>query len=259
MDITILQININGANYYKALTTFLTHTDFDILCLQEVAGLNTFTGNLYSTRDAFEGIKLLLSKNYNGELAISQRFTSDKMHSFVGNAIFYKKEFLLKKKEVVSLYENALYFPSDSKEYEEIGRNVLSLELEKEGKKLTILTTHLAWNPRPTEHLYQRTQNMRLVSYVKKLSHPFILAGDFNLLSSQSTPKELEQYARSLTKIHHIKNTLDSLNHRVSKLFPPGLAVDYIYITKDITELHFSVLEKYHISDHFALSATLRI
>jgi len=257
MQISVLQLNINGGNYFQALTRFLKQNDFDILCLQEVTGANTFIGNIYSTRDTFKEISRLLSKTHKGELAISQIFTSDKKNSYDGNAIFYKKSFILKEKIILPLFENNSFFPSDSRKYKNIGRNVLSLVLEKDNKQFEILSTHLAWAKRPTEHRYQRQQNAKLVEYIKTLSRPFILTGDFNITQNQPTPKALKKYAISLAKKYHIKNTLDPKNHRVKSLFPKGLAVDYIYVSKEFLIEDFAVLEEIHISDHFALRATL--
>lgn len=259
MQIRFLHLNINGANYFQSLAKFITQADFDIFCFQEVTGLNTFVGNIYSTRDVFQEISHLLSKTHYGKLAISQRLSSDKKHSYFGNAIFYKKTFSLKQKNILPLYENSQYFPSDSKDYRKIGRNLLHLTLEKEGQIFQILTTHLAWAAKPSEHVYQRQQNTKLISYIKNLSRPFILTGDFNLVPTQPTPRQLEQYASSLTKIQHVKNTLDPQNHAAKKLFPPGLAVDYIYVSPDIRVTNFSILEDIHISDHLALTATIEI
>lgn len=259
MQIKLLHLNINGANYFQSLTKFIKQADFDIFCFQEVTGINAFVGNIYSTRDAFQEISHILSKTHIGELIISQRFSSDKKHSYLGNAIFYKKTFSLKQKNTLPLYENHKYFTSDSKDYRKIGRNLLHLTLEKEGQTFQILTTHLARGPKPSEQVFQRQQNTKLVSYIKSLSRPFILTGDFNLVATEATPRKLEQYAISLTKMHHVKNTLDPVNHIVKNLFPFGLAVDYIYVSSDIHVINFSVLEDIHISDHLALAVTVEI
>ena len=97
MQLSILDLNINADNYWEKLTLFLQSHDFDIICLQEVSGIDTISGNIHSVRDGFEELKHILGLKYQGELVKSQRYASGEF-SYMGNATFYKKEFTLLKK-----------------------------------------------------------------------------------------------------------------------------------------------------------------
>src|SRR6266404_7599535 len=101
MTIKLLQLNINGDNYWEKLVSFLTSCDFDVLQLQELTGKDTRSGNINSQRDIFAELQKILQENYEGELTITQRYTSSPF-AYMGNGTFYKKAFsLLEKKEIV--------------------------------------------------------------------------------------------------------------------------------------------------------------
>ncbi|MGH7203587.1 MAG: endonuclease/exonuclease/phosphatase family protein [Candidatus Levyibacteriota bacterium] len=257
MTISLLQLNINADNFWGRLIPFLSSHDFDIIHLQEVTGKETRCGNFYSKRDTFAELQNLLNETHNGELSITQRYTSNP-HSYFGNATFYKKAFsLLEKKEIV-LFHNTEFFPSDAKTFEGVGRKLLHLKLAIYGKSVSFLNTHFAWGPTPVERPYQTEQGDKIVAYLKTVNKSFVFSGDMNLTVDQPTIQKLGEFAVNLTQKKHITNTLNPRLHNVKQLFPLGLAVDYIFLTEDITVESFAVLED-DISDHFGLTAVLEI
>lgn len=95
-----------------------------------------------------------------------------------------------------------------------------------------------------------------LVEYMKNVPRPFILSGDFNLTSDSQTIQQLNNLATNLTLDNHVTNTLNAHTHKAKHLFPPGLAVDYIYTSKDVVVEKFAVVEE-DLSDHLGLIAMI--
>lgn len=258
MKLSILQLNINADNYWDTLKSFLTSNNFDILQLQEVAGKDSLSGNIQSKRDCFKELQEILGDNYQGELTISQRYTSSPT-AYVGNAIFFKKDFSLLERHVVTFYERTTPFPSDASGYEEAGRDMLHLKLQIEGKAISFLNTHLAWARTTKEQPHQTKQGDILLNYLQNVPAPFILTGDFNLDPEQQIIRKTTALATNLIDEYHIVNTLNPRTHSARMLFPPGAAVDYIFVTRDIQVNKFEVLEQLDLSDHLGLTAEIEI
>jgi endonuclease/exonuclease/phosphatase family metal-dependent hydrolase len=257
MIIKVLQLNINGDNYWDKLIPFLSSHDFDVMHLQEVTGKNTHSGTLHSNRDVFLELQKILQEKYNAELTISQRYTSSPS-SYMGNAIFFKKSFpLINKKELVISKHEGL-FPSDSYTYEGLGRAILHLTLEIENKHISFINAHLAWAKTPQEKPHQTEQGEKVLEYLQTVHRPFIFSGDFNLDPMQPTIQKFNKIARNLTQEYHVTNTLNPRTHRAKVLFPKGVAVDYIYASNDLQIKKFAVVQE-DISDHLGLTAEIEV
>ncbi len=251
MQIKVFQLNMWAGTKFPAIESFLRNNDFDILCFQEVAGPNTYCGNVKCETDCFAKLQSILGESYNGELAIFSRFTSDPINSFEGNAIFYKKSFSLINKDVLHLYDIQTPFPSDATSYEGMPRNALHLKLQQDERNIDVLSTHLAWARSSIEQPHQREQNLKLIEYMKTL--------DFNINPNQPSILDLEKIGRNLIKESNIPNTLDPLNHLAWDDIKPGFSVDYIFTSPDIKVEEFKILDTQRLSDHFGLTATIDI
>jgi endonuclease/exonuclease/phosphatase family metal-dependent hydrolase len=256
MTISLLQLNTNSDNYWNQLTSYLTSHDFDILHLQELTGNHTISGNINSHRNTYAELQKILQEKYYGILSITQRYISSR-DAFLGNGTFYKKQFILKdKKEIVlSKFDR---FPSDETDYTNVGRILLHLIFEIEGKEISFLNTHFAWGKDPIEKPHQKKQGEILINYLKTVRPPFVLSGDFNLTPDQSLIKKISSLTHNFTTENSVITTLDPENHRAKELFPPGIAVDYIFTSKDITVKNFAVVDE-DLSDHFGLAAGVKI
>lgn len=259
MKIKLLQLNIEAGAYLPKIEQFLTRHDFDMLCFQEVAGPNSHCGNFHSDEDQFLKLQKFLGSAYQGNLAIATRFTSDPIHSYDGNAIFYKNQFQLVEKHILTLHKGVSPFPSDAKTFEDQGRNALHLTLQKNDLTFHVITAHLAWAPTQYEQPHQRQQNLQLVNYIKNLSTPFILTGDFNISSNEQTILDLEKYGRDLTKEYNVQNTIDPQTHKAWDKIKPGFPVDYIFVSNDVKVNTFEALENIHLSDHIGLVAEIEV
>lgn len=260
MTLSILQLNINADNYWNELISYLSTHNFDILQFQEIAGKNASSGNINSKRDCYKDLQQLLGDTYNGELAISQTYSSGPS-AYVGNATFYKKDFKLLEKYILPMYTRTSPFPSDSKSYEEAGRNALHLKLEINNKPLSFLNVHFAWAKRPQEEIHQTKQGEILLGYLKKMTPPFVLTGDFNLDPHQPIINEINKLARNLITENNITNTLNPHTHEVGKMILAKkleIAVDYIFTSPDITVNKFALLQE-NLSDHLGLTVEIEI
>lgn len=259
MKIKLLQLNMWAGMKWEILSDFLKKSDFDILSLQEVAGPQTYGGNVHCDMDCFDKLQELLGTNYAGQLTKTTVFTSNPQTSYEGNAIFYKKDFTLITKNILSLYKGMEPFPSDATTFEEESRDALHLTLEKDDKTLQVISTHLAWAPTQYEQPYQRKQNLKLIDYVKNLPTPWILTGDFNISTNEPSILDLEKYGRDLTKEFRVTNTIDPVNHVSWEKLQPGFPIDYIFVSPDVNVHNFQTLENIHLSDHIGLTALIEI
>ncbi len=257
MTLSFLQLNMNGDNYWDTLVAFLKIHDFDVIQFQEVCGKGTIAGNLNTKIDCFEALKELLKDTHNGEIAITQRYASSPT-AYLANATFYKKKFSLIDVNVLTLHNNPKPFPKTETNYESVGRKILHLTLNIHGKYISFINTHFAWAPTPKELPHQTKQGKILLEYLRKVQRPLVLTGDFNMDPDQPTIKEINTLARNLISENNIINTLNPRMHAVAGM-NLDIAVDYIFVTPDITVNKFNVLENEDLSDHLGLTAEIEI
>ena len=258
MKLSILQLNINADNYWDSLINFLYKNDFDILQLQEVTGKDTISGNIDSKIDCFNNLSLILKEKYNGELLITQRYSSGP-DSYIGNATFYKKEFLLTEKDEITLHRNVLPFASQSSEFDLVGRKALDLKLKVMEKEISFINLHGAWGGTTDEKPFQKKQLEKFIKYLKSLKNPFVFTGDLNIAPDQPSILKISELARNLIAEYQILNTLNPRTHTAKALFPPGAAVDYVFVSGDIKVTDFRVLKNEDISDHLGLTAEIEV
>lgn len=261
MTFSVLQLNINADNYWNNLIPYLTSNDFDILNLQEVAGNGATSGNVNSKTDCYKELQKILGERYNSDLEISQTYSSDPVSGYTGNATFYKKEFQLIEKKVITMFERTSPFPSDKDSFEDAGRNLLHLLLQKDNKTFSILNTHFAWAKTSVEEPHQAAQGEILLDYLKTVQRPFVFTGDFNLDPQQPTIKSIGAFARNLVTENNITNTLNPRTHSAfEKLKRLGIdvAVDFIFVSPDIEVKKFAVVEE-DLSDHLGFTVEVAI
>lgn len=257
MKLSILQLNAYTGTYWKALSAFLKKNTFDILQFQELVGANTIVGNMNQQENTYEKLSALLGEDYQGRLFKTETFTSSPT-SFDGVATFLRKDMLiLEEKDII---QKEAIFPFDSKrtDYNNIGRGALALKVKKEGKIFWLLNTHLAWSPDDKDSKEKIRQAKILANFLEKLNEPFIFSGDLNVSPKTQTIQLLNAVGRNLTDENNVTNTLDEKLHGAQHLFPPGLAVDYIFVSHDITVENFSVINN-DMSDHLGLKAKVAI
>lgn len=255
MTISLLHLNILGGKFLDTIIDYIQDHQFDILQFQEVSG-GEF--NQYGHKDLFTQIKDRL--DYNGVLTRAMTKPQNAA-SYEGNATFFKNSFTFKHQNVVWLqpFAEMEKLAEQIDEIKKLPRNALHLQLSKGGQIINLINAHLTWGPTPQDEPYKVEQGEILYKYLQTVPHSFILTGDFNVTPNSHIVQSINQLARNLTVENNLTNTLNPRTHRAPQLFPPGLAVDYVYVTKDITVKNFSLIDKKNLSDHFGLSITFEV
>lgn len=257
MNLRILQLNIYGCMYFDNVKKFLETHSYDVLHLQEVRTKGTILHDIRFAYDSFPLLEDLLGEKYQRVFVQTSEFTNPIL-SGDGNASFISTKFPLIEQKIIWLRKNDKPFITLPEDISTLGSALIACKTLVEEKPLWLLNTHLAWSPTADDTEEKERQSSIIAAFLQTLSEPFILTGDFNADSSTKTIKMIEKYGRNLTSTYHITNTLNPLLHRVKKLFPPGLAVDFIFVSNDLEVKEFRVLGE-DISDHLGLEASVEV
>lgn len=214
-------------------------------------------GNIHNSPDSMQILQNILGSSYQSFLAKNDTITSSKT-AYFGSATFIKVTHPVVHHEIIWLYKRATPFPQESHQYDHMTRSVLALKIATETKPLWLLNTHLTWGATQADTSEKTQQSKRLLEFVAILKEPFLLSGDFNVDNRSQIIQTLEKYGRNLPKEHHVTNTLNPRTHPARHLFPPGLAVDFIFTSPDLLVKDFKVIED-DISDHLGLTVTIEI
>jgi len=269
MALKLLHLNIFQGKFLPRIIDFLKETPYDILQFQEVSGGSMSKGGLWTGPrelhtvanpetigiDCFATIKKELG--YEGVLntTIAKRYDHA---SYIGNATFFKRTLHMTHVKEIFL-----------KPYAEVGdtpippaqapRAALSTTFLLDSKSYTFINCHLAWGPNSEDEPYKVTQGEMLYEYIKSLSTPFVLTGDFNVDQNSQIVKWMESLGKNLVLEKGITNTLNPTEHAAKNLFPQGLGVDFAFTSKEITVTDFHLIDSPDLSDHLGLSLTLEI
>jgi len=252
MKLKLFHLNIFQGKYLANLIRFLKKSDFDILSFQEIG-----QGAGRYTHITFHNPLPVLKKALPNHHVESLNYFKLNKKISSGNAIFFKNNLKL-------ISRNEIWLNRPKKKYKKLAdyrqpHAALALALKHSGKTVQIINTHLAWGPTAEDRKYKADQANRLLRYLKKINEPFILTGDFNLTPDTKIVKSFGKLAANLTQKYKIKNTLNPRVHYASNLFPPGLAVDYIFASKGIKIKKFKLVDKPDLSDHLGLALEFEI
>jgi len=265
MIIKLFHLNIFQGIYLDRVIKFVLDNQIDILHFQEVTsgkmsrgGGYNYPGQLanrtYNPNENFVGVncfeEIKNSLNMHGELVKTYSLINDE-DSSLGNATFFNDKFELLDKKVL-WYKDFMQVPEGFTNIDELSRAALILKLKTGNREFTDINTHLTWGPTPDDEPYKVEQAKILYEELKKTPAPFILSGDFNVTPETETASMFNDLARNLTVENNVKNTLNGEIHPAKNLFPPGLAVDYIFVSQDINVKTFKVVEE-SLSDHLGL------
>ncbi|PIR97380.1 MAG: hypothetical protein COT91_01815 [Candidatus Doudnabacteria bacterium CG10_big_fil_rev_8_21_14_0_10_41_10] len=251
MLIKFFNLNTWKGKYIKDIIKHVKKKKYDLINFQEVAG----GIHSYTTKDNFADYKKAFPMN--SELVIRGRNTGDKT-SYFGNATFYNNGWKLLRKEVVWMQKKVLAVTEAVTNPIDYPYNFYSLLLQSGRRKFYLINTHLIWESNPNESRRRENVNQILVNYIKTLKHPFILSGDFNITANNPTVEKLDSLANNLLTKNKIKNTLNLRVHTARKKIPkPGLAVDFIYVSKHFKQKNLKVHKKLDLSDHFGIETEL--
>lgn len=254
MLLKFLQLNIYRGKWLSEIISFIKKNKFDIIHLQEVCG------GLISYNNADDFQELQQHSGYQGELLRSWTLVGDEA-SYFGNATFFNPSFHVTKKDVFRLSPSRDVVLSETDHYplSNEPRTAYILALEKDGQTITTVNTHLERGNDSYDDENKLRQGAKLASYLQTLPEPYIISGDFNVTPDSQVVKNVSVFGRNLVVENNIKNTLNPRKHAGKHLFPPGLAVDYIFPSPKVQVKKFSVLSDLDLSDHLGLSMEFEI
>jgi endonuclease/exonuclease/phosphatase family metal-dependent hydrolase len=155
-------------------------------------------------------------------------------------------------------HQNVVYYSDDPelrdfRQPSDARQVLIATELESEGRRHRIVTTHFTWSPHGQFTNAQHADFKRLKAEL--IGYPdYVLCGDFNaprggpLFSLFTNELKLIDHLPA-----HVTTTLDAQFHRAGAL---ELVVDTIFSTSDYEVHDVRVVEG--VSDHKALLGTLR-
>lgn len=252
MRIKFLQLNIFGGKYFQNIAEFAKKENFDILNFQEVSG---------KKYNGFGDDSVRLMKKHFPRHHFSQAFNWRDKHDpkiYGSIATLSRKNIHILESKIIHLKKYQIIDQKNAK-FQDRPHCALSQKIKTNGKPIQIINTHLVWGPTPKDTKYKTKQNQKLVSYIKSLKIPFILSGDFNLDPSSQIVKAVGKIAVDVGKKYKIKNTLNPRVYYAKHLFPPGLVVDYIFVSKKIKIKSCRVLENENLSDHLGIAAEFEL
>lgn len=253
MSVKLLQLNIEGGRKLEEVIRFIKKERFDIVQLQEVSG-GSFSRVGYDNWEALRG-----ALGYQGDLIPNIRIAGSQ-ESYSGIATLFRPSFGVDEKKVLWLhdfYELSSFDNTNVELIKNLPRCVLALRFPLGEAYVWFINVHLAWGPTPVDEPYKIEQGEKLISFVQSLKDPFVLSGDFNVTKESSIVSGLEQLGVNHASQHGVTNTLNPTLHRVQKLFPAGLGVDFLFTSPDLQTSGFSLVNSPDLSDHFGLQIVL--
>lgn len=233
----------------KLLDFFAAHTDVDMFCLQEIwSGPYEHLEGQTAGATVIDHSKVMvhglqeISKLLDGHTAYFEPHYLDNY----GLLILVRKDLDVIAEGDVFVYKERGHVPKG-----DVGRHARNVQFAtiatKNGNR-TILNFHGLWNGKGKGDSEERlTQSDRIIQFMKTLSNPYVMCGDFNLLPSTQSLKKLEDFGlRNLIKEYDITST------RTSFYTKPEKFADYAFISDEIVIKDFKVLPD-EVSDHSPL------
>jgi endonuclease/exonuclease/phosphatase family metal-dependent hydrolase len=234
----LLQLNEWGGRLENQILDLLRQEDTDIVCLQEAvdapgdAALSVATHTLQT------------AANYPHAFS-SPVFSFKLMNKTAtfGNAIISRLPFI----DTHTIFTNLSYkedFDFDSDDYNI--RNLQHAIIEIAGQPVNLLNHH---GHHVRQHKEGDAETMRqmtqIAAYVKTLSGPVILAGDFNLAPHSKSLEVINKLLTNLSVSHKLETTRTFLTHKKE-------VCDYIFVNSEVRVKDFRALDDL-ASDHKAL------
>jgi len=242
------------------LIEFLTQQNPDILCLQEVVhALEPSVFKEYVTKQPIDQHMTHMPYSFYGPTYVLRSFDKKSFHGKdstefdlgglveMGNHVRSKYKIV---KGTNIFVENYYTYITDFSGWpEEDYRSFLVIDLDVDGKPLTILNYHGIWtrNKLGSEKTTKACQ--KIYEWALQAKGEVIICGDFNLFPDTPSMKIFENSFTSLVDVYNIKKTRPDSNEL------SGLSrnvVDYIWVSKGINVKDFQVLDA-DVSDHLPL------
>lgn len=235
----LIQLNIWGGKLKFQILDFLTAEQPDIVCMQEVNDLPGPAGALFATLD-----EIKQAGNFE-DLAMSPVCSYAYMNrqSLYGNATLSRLPII----DFRTVFTNGQYKDGfDATTDDDNSRNFQHAIIKAGTANIHVLNYHgyfVAGSKDGNQETMRQVQ--LLADYLKSLTGPVILAGDFNLAPTSPSITILDNLLTNLSSQHKLTNTYTQLSiHKV--------VCDYIFVNDAVKVSKFSASEQL-VSDHKAL------
>lgn len=232
MKLKILQWNI----WYKesiyntdAILDFINRIDADIVCLQEI---NSLEGKE-------DTIKKIVDNFPYGSFALADKLPDGRTQ---GNGIFSKYPIIKKEQKFIQK-------PSNNSDYSQEGRVYLECELNIDGNKLIVGTTHCSYTHKFEENEFKNKEIGNLLSFIKNNKDKYIFSGDLNASENSKYILEFENIFDICVDINDKTWTTKPFDYNGFTEDKLNWKLDYTFKTNDIKLISSQVL-KTELSDH---------
>ena len=247
----IISLNTWGgrAGKNKLLQFFAAHKDTDIFCLQEIwsAPYEHLEGHIAGGMSIdHSNIMVYGLQDISGLLDSHEAYFKPHHLDNYGLLMLVKKDLDVISEGDVFVYKERGHIPEGDLGFH--ARNVQFATIATKNGNRTILNFHGLWNGSGKGDSEDRlVQSDRIIQFMKTLSNPCVMCGDFNLLPDTQSIKKLENFGfRNLVKEYGINSTRTSLYTKPEKF------ADYALVSDEIAVKDFKVLPD-EVSDHSPL------
>lgn len=239
----ILSLNTWGgrAGHKEVLDFLEKHKEIDIFCLQEV-----WQGGEERAREWSDTMDTAMFSNISKTLPEYTGFFRPHWGDFFGLAMFVKKNLKFKEEGEVFVFRD--------KEGVNGGwstnhpRNLQYVTIETPKGLRTILNLHGLWTGGGKDDNEDRIiQSENVLAFIKNISNPIVLCGDFNLSPETRSLKMFKE-----SGLRDLINEFEVTSTRSSHYKKPLKFADYVFVSKEIELNEFKVLPD-EVSDHLAL------
>lgn len=247
----IISLNTWGgrAGKDKLLEFFSAHKDMDVFCLQEIwsAPYKYLEGHAAGGMSIdHSNIMVYGLQDISGLLDSHAAYFKPHHLDNYGLLMLIRKDWDVISEGDVFVYKERGHIPEGDVGFH--ARNVQFATIVTKNGIRTILNFHGLWNGGGKGDSEDRLlQSDRIIQFMKTLSNPYVMCGDFNLLPDTQSLKKLEDFGlRNLVKENGITST------RTSFYTKPEKFADYALVSDEIAVKDFKVLSD-EVSDHSPL------
>lgn len=249
----IISLNIWGGRVgpEKLLGFFEKYkADTDIFCLQEVwaAPYHWVEGKSAGGKELKnEDVMTESLKEISEVLGDFEVLFHPHLGDNYGLAMFVKKTLPISASGEVFVYQKKGYYNHDG-DIGDHARNIQYVTLEKDGEDFTVVNFHGLWNGKgKTDTEPRLEQSDKILQFTKKIDHPFVVCGDFNVKPDTESLLKFERAGlRNLISEYGITST------RTSYYEKPEKFADYAFTSPDLEVVDFQVILE-EVSDHAPL------
>jgi endonuclease/exonuclease/phosphatase family metal-dependent hydrolase len=249
--LSLVSVNIEGRMHLDRIRALVAKENPDVLCLQELC-----EPDLPGFAEAVEGTGYFMPMMH---LAGTLRIAHGQGPVVLGVGIVSRYPIL---RHAIYYYHRASdatpEFDNGTAERKHATQNlgVLLVEIEKEGVRYCVATTHFTWTPDGEADDFQRADARKLIEVLDG-EKEFVLCGDFN------APRGKETYALfaehwTNTIPPEYRTSIDVALHRSGTVNPEDFAdlmVDHLFTTPSYAA--HDVRLQFGVSDHAAIVASI--